>query len=124
MVRSTSYKNKILDALVNHVALDITTPYISLHTSDPGGTGANECAGGSYARQPASFGPANLGSASNDVEISFTGMPACTVSHVGIWDALAGSFVWGGALSASKVVNAGDTFKFTVGNLTVSDTDA
>ncbi len=123
MARSTSLKNSIIDAICNHTPLDITLPYISLHTGDPGGTGAAEVTGGSYARQSASFGPANAGAASNDVAVDFVTMPACTVTHMGVWSALAGTWLWGGILTASKVVNAGDTFRFAIGNLTLSDVD-
>jgi len=48
-------------------------------------------------------------------------MPACTVTHVGIWDAeSSGNFLMGGSLDASKVVNAGDTFTIAAGDLDVS----
>jgi hypothetical protein len=40
---------------------------------------------------------------------------------VGVWDAeSAGNFLWGGALTASQQVNAGNTFKINAGSLDVS----
>ena len=122
MPRSTSLKNSIIDAICNATAFSVATPYISLHTADPGGTGAAECTGGSYARQLGSFGAAATGAASNDANVDFVSMPACTVTYMGVWTAVTvGTWLWGGILTASKVVNAGDTFRFAIGNLTLSD---
>jgi hypothetical protein len=94
---------------------------VSLHTADPGETGASEATGGSYARQSASFGAAASGAIANDAAISFTAMPAATITHVGVWDASsAGNFLWGGALAASKTTNSGDTFTIPTGDLDVT----
>lgn len=100
-----------------------TNVYVSLHTADPGTTGASECTGGSYARQLAnsSFAAASGTTKVSNADIDFALMPACTVTHVGVWDAsTVGNFLWGGALSASKSVNAGDTFQLPSGQLTAS----
>lgn len=41
-----------------------------------------------------------------------------TVTHVGIFDAVtSGNLLWHGALSASKVIDDGDTLSFAVGNI-------
>jgi len=89
--------------------------------SDPGETGASEATGGSYARQAGSFGVAAAGAVSNDAALNFTGMPAATITHVGAWDAATvGNFLWGGALTASKTTNAGDTFQIPIGDLDVT----
>jgi hypothetical protein len=93
-------ENKILDALFNNISLAVATPYVSLHTADPGETGASEVAGGSYARQAASFGAASGGQVQNDAILDFAGMPATTVVGFGIWDAAsAGNCLWTGWLS-------------------------
>ena len=93
-------ENRILDALFNNTSLAIATPYVSLHTADPGETGASEVAGGSYARQAASFGAASSGQVQNDANIDFTGMPAITVVGFAIWDAASsGNCLWTGWLS-------------------------
>ena len=48
-------------------------------------------------------------------------MPACTVQYVGVWDAeSSGNFLWGGQLTASKTLNAGDTFQINSGSLDVT----
>ena len=114
-------ENELLDAVFNAGAFSVTTPYVSLHTADPGETGASEVSGGSYARQAGSFSVASGGAVENDANINFTDMPATTVTHVGVWDAAsAGNFLWGGALSASKTTNAGDTFQIASGDLDVT----
>ena len=112
---------KLLDAVFNAAAFSVATPYISLHTADPGETGASEVTSGSYARQSGSFTVAAAGALDNDAILDFTSMPAVTVTHVGVWDAaVAGNFLWGGTLSASKVINSGDTFRFPVGDFDIT----
>lgn len=115
-------ENELLDAVFNSGAFSVTgDPYVSLHDGDPGETGANEITGGSYARQQAAFGAAASGAVANSADIEFTDMPALTVTHVGVWDAATvGNFLWGGALTASKVVNGGDMFRIAAGDLDVT----
>lgn len=122
MTISNYLEIELLDAVFNADAFGLAAnPYVSLHTADPGETGASEVAGGSYARQQAAFSAAAAGATENTGIIDFTGMPAVTLTHAGIWDALAaGNFLWGGALLASKVVNAGDTFRVPAGDLDVT----
>ena len=119
---SNYLEEELLDQIFNNLAAPaITTPYISLHTADPGETGASECTGGSYIRKAGSFGAASGGAISSDAALTFPSMPACTVTHVGVWDAeSSGNFLWGGALTASKVVNSGDTFEIASGDLVVT----
>ena len=91
-------ENKILDAIFNNVSLAVTTPFVSLHTANPGETGASEVAGGSYAREAGSFGAAASGDVTNDAQIEFTNMPAVGGDGVvafGIFDAVsAGNALW------------------------------
>jgi len=115
----------------------LTTVYVSLHTADPADTGANEVTGGNYARiavanaswTKTSAVATGTASAVNNVDITFPTSGTVTwsapggVTHVGIWSAsTTGPFLYGGALSAPKVVASGDVFKFTSGNLTISVT--
>jgi hypothetical protein len=124
MAISTYLGNKIIDAIVNATTLTgIATPYISLHTGDPGLTGANEVTGGSYARQAASFAAGGSKASETDTLEEFTGMPACTVTHIGIWDAASGgNFLWGGTNSGTQGVAAGNTFRIASGALDISVT--
>lgn len=122
---SNQWENEILDHIFNNSAAPaVTTPYVSLHTADPGETGASEVTGGSYARQSGGFGAAAAGAVANTANIDFTGMPAVTVTHVGIWSSstatASSNFVWGGALTASRSVGAGSTFRIATGDLDVT----
>lgn len=103
-----------------------TTAYVSLHTADPGNTGASEVSGNAYARiGPVTF--ANAGSnptvASNSAIVTFpvaTGSWG-TVAYFGVWDAATvGNFRGSGALTTAKAVNNGDTARFIAGALTIT----
>ena len=121
-------RNSLVNALVNQTNYTAPTAiYISLHTADPGDTGASEATYTSYARVNAtnSFPVAASGSSSNDVAIQFptsTG-GSNTVTHTGFWDApTAGNWIGGGSLSVSKAIASGDTASFATSQLTVSIT--
>lgn len=122
---------KLLDAVFNSVAFSVTgDPYISLHDGAVGETGANEIVpgGNAYARQQEAFGVAAAGAVDNDTEVQWTNMPDCVASgtneqltDVGVWDAVSGgNFLWGGALTVAKNVNAGDTFTIAAADLDVT----
>jgi hypothetical protein len=119
-------ENELLDHVLRGPANAYPSPvqvFVSLHTASPGDTGvpANEVAGGGYTRQPGNFAAAVAGATTNTGNIAFTNMPAVTVTHVAIYDALtAGNLLFHGALTAPQVVNAGDTFVFNAGDLDVS----
>lgn len=81
--------------------------YLSLHTATPGATGASEATGGSpaYARKQTAWGTAS-GSTVAGSEVTFD-VPAGTYTHWGLWDtATGGTFIDGGALSASVTLSA------------------
>lgn len=125
MGMSDTLGNGLLDAFLSNSAYTVTTPYISLHTADPGTTGASEAADGNYAREAGSFGVAASKTASSDATITFasgTGWVGSeTLTHVGVNDALtAGNFLMGGALDSSIAVTAGAEVEFAVGNLDIS----
>lgn len=119
-------ENKLLDHVLKGTSwAQPTNIYLALHSADPTDVGTTgEISGGSYARQliSSSFAAAASGSKASNADISFTNMPACTVSHVSIWDTVSGgtsaNVLWQGSLSANKTVNGGDTFKILSGNLT------
>lgn len=113
---SNYLENKILDKVFRNTDFTVSTPYISLHTADPGETGANEVTGGSYARQAASFSAASGGNTKNTANITFTGMPSCTVVGIGIWDSsTGGNCLWTGWLGgAAKPFAVDDTTADTV----------
>ena len=111
--------------------------FVSLHTGDPGTTGASECANAnSYARVEVSSAagswdaPATDGSTrciDNTAAITFPTASGSwgTVTHFGIWDSGtygAGNFIRGGALTASQAVGAGNIPQFAANNLSLKET--
>jgi hypothetical protein len=82
-------------------------------------TAGTEVTGGSYARQTITFAAPSGGAISSNIALNYPTMPACTVTGVDEYDS-AGTPVrrWFGALSASKTVNAGDTFTIASGSYT------
>jgi hypothetical protein len=100
------------------------TLYVSLHTADPGETGASEHgATAAYARTAATLS-APPSPVSNTANVEFptaTANYSAAITHVGLWDAASGgNFLGGGALSASRTINNGDTPRFATGTLTFS----
>lgn len=127
----------VLDHVLNNGrALTFTPPttlYIALFTS-VGGLENNtelsqtEVSGGSYARQSLDgsanyFEPAASGATSNHADITFPVATADwgTITHVAIMDALtSGNVLIWGELTSSKIIENGDQFKFTAGNLDIT----
>jgi hypothetical protein len=103
-----------------------TTAYVSLHTADPGDTGAGEVSGGSYARVgPVTFtnAGANPTVSSNSAILTYPAAtaPWGTIGYFGVWSALSGgTFRGSGAVTAPKAVNSGDTARFAAGALTIT----
>ena len=100
-----------------------TAWYVGLFTAAPSDAGGGtEVSGSGYARQSAAFAAASSpgGTTSNTADISFTasGGNWGTITHIGIFDAsTAGNLLWHGSMTASKVVNDGDTLQFSTGNI-------
>lgn len=117
---SSTVANSVLNAILNATAY--TGPadiFVSLHTADPGGTGASEATGGSYVRQEVDFASASSASAASNAAIEFEDMPAATITHIGLWDAAtSGNFLVSGALTAPVAVGAGNTLRFASGQIT------
>lgn len=101
-----------------------TTWYVALFTSDPTDAGSGtEVSGNAYARTSVTFSVTD-DTASNTGNVTFptaSGGNWGTVSHIGIYDASTSGNLWyHGSLTASKVVNNGDTFQITTGNLDIT----
>jgi len=100
-----------------------TAWYVGLFTAAPSDSGGGtEVSGSGYARESAAFDAASSpgGTTSNSADISFTasGGNWGTITHIGIFDAVsAGNLLWHGSMTASKVVNDGDTLQFSTGNI-------
>lgn len=94
---------------------------ITTTTASTDSAAGSEVSGGSYVRKDVTLAAPTTGSYSNSADLTWTGMPACTVGGVEIWDK-AGTPVrfWYGTLAANKTVNVGDTFTIASGSLTLS----
>lgn len=98
-----------------------TAWYIALYTAAPSDAGGGtEVSGSGYSRQTVTFAAAATpgGTTDNTGAVSFTasGGNWGTITHVGIFDAsTTGNLLWHGSLSASRVVNDGDTLSFAIG---------
>jgi len=84
--------------------------YVSLHSADPGTTGASELTGGSpaYARVAVTWNAASGGSVTNSGSTLTFNFPAsATAAYFGIWSAsTAGTYYIGGALNGgTPIVN-------------------
>jgi hypothetical protein len=76
--------------------------YVSLHTADPGTTGASEVTGGTYARVAVTWNAASGGSVTNSSALSINLPATTTAAYFGVWSAsTAGTYYIGGALSPS-----------------------
>lgn len=136
MGASTYTKNNILKALLQGTTLPLPAgTYISLHTADPGATGANEVSTGAwpaYVRRKAEAAGAmgtgwttpTTGSSTNTNQLTYPsndGAGTVTVTHFAIWDALsAGNCLDAAALTASRALSVGDILVFDIGSLSVA----
>jgi hypothetical protein len=114
--------NALLAASSGQTAYVAPTAPVKVALVSTTGTAAaagTEISGGGYVRTTITFAAAAGGSISSNAAVTFTNMPAVTVTGVDEWDS-AGTPVrrWFGNLSASKTVNAGDTFSIASGSYT------
>lgn len=132
---STYTRTNLLNALLRGVAFPLpANTYVSLHTADPGATGANEETVANfpaYARRKAETAAIGTGwgapsgdASKNSNQLTFPGMnggAAQTVTHWGLWDAATGgNFLTGGPLQTARTLQVGDVFVFDVNSITVS----
>lgn len=135
MAVSDLYAGRILDALLRGIAfVPPTRPVVSLHTADPGKTGASEVDVldvPAYTRiDPAAAGPiaaawqvpAN-GETQNLFVIEFPVLhningENVTITHAGFWDQ-AGNFMFGEALDEQHTFKSVDLFQFRAGGLPI-----
>ena len=108
---------ELADHLLGTSAMTSPTNFGSLHSDHPGETGANELAGGSYARQTIAFDAFAAGVADNTAIETWLGIDGAPneVGFVGLFDAsTVGNFLWyaplGGAPSTFTAADTGDLF--------------
>jgi len=120
----TAEANRLLDASLGTATYTAPTGAMKLAlatATGTAGTAGTEVTGGSYARQTIAFGAASAGSAANSGAITFTAMPAATVTGVDIYDSNGTPRrAWAGALTASKTVASGDSLSFAASSVTVT----
>lgn len=117
MALSDNGKNIMLDALGGVVL------YVSLHTADPGTTGASEVTGGSpaYARKSVTWNPAASGNLDSANQPVFDVPASTTITHFGMWSAaVGGTFYGAGALSAAETFAAQGTYTLTDADVTLA----
>jgi hypothetical protein len=122
---SNYLENALINATLRNTAYSSpATVYVGLFTADPtdAGTGT-EVTGGSYTRKAITFGAPSNGVSTNSVAVEFDQATASwgTVTHFGILDAsTSGNLLYHGALTASKVIDDGDVFKFAISAVSVT----
>lgn len=142
MSKSNAAENKFLLLILNAIPWadladnDATSPatniYVSLHTADPGEAGTmstNEAAYTNYARvavvRTSSGWTVSGGAASNAAVITFPecGVTGATVTHFGVGLGASGAteLLWSGALNASRIINAGISPTFAIGELDITE---
>lgn len=120
---SAGYENAALAGPIGTAGTTNIIPYYSLHSADPGVTGASEISGGSpaYARQAPGWGAPAAGSMSNGTGMTFNVPALTTVDYSGTWTTLtAGSYGIGAALSSSETFNTQGTLTIAVGAATIA----
>jgi hypothetical protein len=122
---SNYLENALINVTLRNTAYTApTTVYVSLWTSDPTDAGSGtEVSGGSYARTAVTFAAPSNGVTTNDADVTFPTATALwgTVGWIGINDAAtSGNLLYHSPLDTAKVIDSGDIFKITTGNLSVT----
>lgn len=101
-------------------AVTALAAFISLHTADPGTTGASEASGST--RQALTWGAAASGSAAITNSPAVPIAASTTVGYFGTWSAVtAGAYEVGGALSSSITTgSSAGTVTFAAGSVTLA----
>lgn len=131
---TTYAANKLLDYNFGRTSYTVPTTYyvlLSTTTISSTGTGATEPSGGAYARvavtnNKTNFSAASSNTLSNATAITFTESSASwgTITYIALADdPTAGNIWWYEALPSAKLVDTQTTVSFTVGALTISQTN-
>jgi len=122
---------ELLDHVLGNAAYSApATVYIALYTVAPTDAGGGtEVTGGSYVRKSVTNNDTNWpaasgGAKSNGTEITFVEATASwgEVVAFGIFDAeSAGNLLYWADLTANKTIDSGDTAKFAVGDLEITE---
>ena len=95
-------------------AIGAVATWFSLHTGDPGTTGANEGSGTGYARDDTVWAAANAGTGTKLGSQAAIGAAAQSYTHWGLWSASSGgTFHMGGTLPAPEAYGAPGQYLLT-----------
>lgn len=111
--------NNLFDPMLDEAGTQAAR--VSLHSADPGLTGANELAGGSYARQTPAWAAASGGSVQTSAAMDFSVPGGSTVAWVGLWDGAGTTFMGGVQLTSSESFSADGTYTITNITLTLAN---
>lgn len=104
------------------IELDSSITELALFTSDPTPDDiGDEVAGGSYARQSITWDTPTDNSIANSNTITFSNLPACTVTHWGVYDG-SNNLWYYGAFEINIVRTAGQAIDIQAGHLQLSET--
>lgn len=122
---TTAVLNKWLDVIRTggSTFTSTTTVYLQIHTGDPGAAGTSNVAVGSTTRSAVNHNSPSSGSMTiTGTNPSYTnGGTSETITHVSAWTATtAGTFLYSGALSASKAWSSGDTLTITTSTVSIT----
>lgn len=135
---SNYLENKLLDHTLKYGSAPYVgagTIYLGLFNNTSGNAAANleagtltdetSTSGTAYARQAVTFATASGGTSATNATVTFAAATANwgTITHVAVMDggtAGAGNVLFWGAVTTSKIIEIGDTFQVTSGNLTIS----
>lgn len=120
---SNTYETNVLTwTFTNGAVTRPTAWYIGLFTSDPGeASGGTEVSGGSYAREAATF-TVTGDTATNSGAIEWPVATATwgTITHIAVYDALAGSQIAYAPLTSAKTIASGDVLRIPASDLTIT----
>jgi len=122
---SSALCKSLLDHLFGVAAYTpAVTIYASLHTADPGDTGANETAYTDYTRVAVAFDAAVnkvIQQANTQYNFPQAGATGGAATHYGLWTAQSGGvFLGGGGLNNGITINPGGVPKLLAGEIVVS----
>jgi hypothetical protein len=105
----------------NQALVNTGWSFVSLHTADPGTTGASELSGGSYARVAVAWNAAASGARTNSGALSINIPATTTVTYFGVWSLVSGGVYYiGGALSPSVTSTTAGLVTIAAGALSVT----
>jgi len=110
----------ILNAIGNNTSYVIATPYMQLHTAEPGTAGTTSVAT-ETSRKLVSFGAPQAGAAGfrkivNDAAVTWVAIAGSQdATHFSLWDAsTSGNYLGSGVITAAAYT-AGDTYNIAIG---------